>query len=89
MGGYNLDNDETQVGLGLNYMLFPKISVGATENLLIAACKAKGRTILSNCAIEPEVKDLCNFLIKLGCKIKWLDKRKIQIDGVKNLKNIN
>ena len=68
---------------------FPKISVGATENLLIAACKAKGRTILSNCAIEPEVKDLCNFLIKLGCKIKWLDKRKIQIDGVKNLKNIN
>ena len=68
---------------------FPKISVGATENLLIAACKAKGRTILSNCAIEPEVKDLSNFLIKLGCKIKWLGKRKIQIDGVKNLKEIN
>ena len=68
---------------------FPKVSVGATENLIIAACKAKGRTILSNCAIEPEVKDLCNFLIKLGCKIKWLGKRKVQIDGVKNLKDIN
>ena len=68
---------------------FPKISVGATENLIIAACKAKGRTILSNCAIEPEVKDLSNFLIKLGCKIKWLGKRKVQIDGVKNLKDIN
>ena len=68
---------------------FPKISVGATENLLIAACKAKGRTILSNCAIEPEIKDLSNFLMKLGCKIKWLGKRKIQIDGVKNLKEIN
>ena len=68
---------------------FPRISVGATENLLIAACKAKGRTILSNCAIEPEVKDLFDFLIKLGCKIKWLGKRKMQIDGVKNLKNIN
>ena len=68
---------------------FPKVSVGATENLIIAACKAKGRTILSNCAIEPEVKDLSNFLIKLGCKIKWLGKRKVQIDGVKNLKNIN
>ena len=68
---------------------FPKVSVGATENLIIAACKAKGRTILSNCAIEPEVKDLSNFLIKLGCKIKWLGKRKIQIDGVKNLKDIN
>ena len=68
---------------------FPKVSVGATENLIIAACKAKGRTILSNCAIEPEIKDLSNFLIKLGCKIKWLGKRKVQIDGVKNLKDIN
>ena len=68
---------------------FPKVSVGATENLIIAACKAKGRTILSNCAIEPEVKDLSNFLIKLGCKIKWIGKRKVQIDGVKNLKDIN
>ena len=68
---------------------FPKVSVGATENLIIAACKAKGRTILSNCAIEPEVKDLSNFLIKLGCKIKWLGKRKVQIDGVKNLKDIS
>ena len=65
---------------------FPIISVGATENLLIAACKAKGRTILSNCAIEPEVKDLSNFLIKIGCKIKWIGKRKIQIDGVKEYK---
>ena len=68
---------------------FQKISVGATENLLIAAVKAKGRTVLSNCAIEPEVKDLCNFLIKLGGKIKWIGKRKIQIDGVKKLKDIN
>ena len=68
---------------------FQKISVGATENLLIAAVKARGRTILNNCAIEPEVKDLCNFLIKLGGKIKWIGKRKIQIDGVKKLKDIN
>ena len=68
---------------------FKKISVGATENLLIAAVKARGRTILNNCAIEPEVKDLCNFLIKLGGKIKWIGKRKIQIDGVKKLKDIN
>ena len=40
---------------------FPKISVGATENLIIAASLAKGTTILSNCAIEPEIKDLVNF----------------------------
>ena len=39
---------------------FTKISVGATENLIIAACFAKGTTILDNCAIEPEVKDLIN-----------------------------
>ena len=76
-------------GLKGTKISFPKVSVGATENLIIAACKAKGRTILSNCAIEPEVKDLSNFLIKVGCKIKWLGKRKVQIDGVKNLKDIN
>ena len=76
-------------GLKGTKISFPKVSVGATENLIIAACKAKGRTILSNCAIEPEIKDLSNFLIKLGCKIKWLGKRKVQIDGVKNLKDIN
>ena len=79
----------TNNGLKGAKISFPKVSVGATENLIIAACKAKGRTILSNCAIEPEVKDLSNFLIKLGCKIKWLGKRKVQIDGVKNLKNIS
>jgi UDP-N-acetylglucosamine 1-carboxyvinyltransferase len=64
---------------------FPKISVGATENLIIAACLAKGKTILSNCAIEPEIKDLANFLIKLGCDIKWIAKRTIRIKGVNNL----
>jgi UDP-N-acetylglucosamine 1-carboxyvinyltransferase len=64
---------------------FPKISVGATENLIIAACLAKGKTTLSNCAIEPEIKDLVNFLIKLGCNIKWIAKRTIRIKGVKNL----
>ena len=48
---------------------FPKISVGATENLIIAASRAEGETILSNCAIEPEIKDLINFLNKMGCKI--------------------
>ncbi len=65
---------------------FNKISVGATENLLIAACTAQGRTILNNCACEPEIKDLVNFLNKMGSKIKWMSKRKIQIDGVNELK---
>ena len=64
---------------------FPKISVGATENLIIAACLAKGETILSNCAIEPEIKDLVNFLIKMGCNIKWLTKRSLKIIGVNEI----
>ena len=45
---------------------FPKISVGATENTLIASCFAKGKTKLRNCAIEPEIIDLINFLKKAG-----------------------
>ena len=68
---------------------FPKISVGATENLIIASCLAKGKTILSNCAIEPEIKDLVNFLIKMGCNIKWTTKRTVKIEGVNNLNEIN
>jgi len=68
---------------------FKKISVGATENLIIAAARAEGETILSNCAIEPEIQDLINFLNKMGCKIKWIDKRKIRILGVKIFKKIN
>ena len=65
---------------------FSKISVGATENLIIAASLAKGTTILSNCAIEPEIKDLVNFLIKMGCDIKWISKRSLKIFGVSKLK---
>ena len=64
---------------------FPKISVGATENLIIAASFAKGTTILNNCAIEPEIKDLVNFLVKLGCNITWTSKRSIKIVGVKKV----
>ena len=64
---------------------FPKISVGATENSIIAACLAKGETILKNCAIEPEIKDLTNFLISGGAKIKWIGKRTCRIIGVDSL----
>ncbi len=72
-------------GLKGNKIKFKKISVGATENLIIAACFAKGTTILSNCAIEPEIKDLVNFLNKMGCNIKWTSKRKIKIVGVNEI----
>ena len=75
-------------GLIGNKITFPKISVGATENAMMAACLAKGKTILNNCACEPEIKDLGRFLIKMGCKIKWLEKRKIEINGVTSLKTL-
>ena len=73
-------------GLIGNVIKFTKISVGATENLIIAASLAKGKTILKNCAIEPEIGDLINFLRKIGCNIKWTGKRTVTIIGVKKLK---
>ena len=63
---------------------FPNISVGATENLIIAASLAKGKTILKNCAIEPEIKDLTKFLNSAGAKIKWSG-RTCLINGVNSL----
>ena len=57
---------EAKQGLKGATIKFPSISVGATENALLAASKASGKTILKNCAIEPEIKDLINFLKKLG-----------------------
>ena len=67
---------------------FSKISVGATENSIIASTFAKGETILKNCAIEPEIKDLTNFLNLAGANIKWIGKRTARIIGVNNLKKI-
>ena len=61
---------------------FPKVSVGATENVLIAACFAYGETKLRNCALEPEIEDLINFLKKIGCKIKKVGKRSIDVLGI-------
>tara|TARA_Y100001970_G_C14164143_1_gene820273 strand:+ start:77 stop:1348 length:1272 start_codon:yes stop_codon:yes gene_type:complete len=67
---------------------FPKISVGATEQLIMSAVLANGRTILKNCAIEPEIKDLTSFLKSAGANIKWIGKRTCQIIGVSSLKEI-
>ena len=62
---------ETKKGLKGSTIKFPSISVGATENALLAAFNAKGKTILKNCAIEPEIRVLISFLIKLGANIKF------------------
>ena len=63
---------------------FPKISVGATENSIIAACLARGKTILKNCALEPEIKDLTQFLNNAGANIIWSG-RTCKIIGVNSL----
>ncbi len=68
---------------------FPSISVGATENAIIAATYASGTTYLSNCACEPEIKNLTDFLKKMGANIFWSGKRKIKIIGNKKLNSAN
>ena len=77
---------EAKQGLKGTTIKFPSISVGATENALLAAFNAQGKTILKNCAIEPEIKDLISFLKKLGANI-ILKSRKIIISKTK-MKNL-
>lgn len=66
------------------YLDFP--SVGATENILMAACLAEGSTIIENASVEPEVVDLANFLIMAGADIKGAGTDTIKITGVDELK---
>ena len=60
-------------------------SVGATENIIIASSLAKGRTIITNAAVEPEILDLIKFLQKMGAIIELSTDRKITIEGVDKL----
>ena len=80
---------EAKKGLNGTKIRFPSISVGATENALLAAYGANGKTVLNNCAIEPEILDLISFLKKLGSRIK-VNGRKIVIKGkTQSKKKIN
>jgi len=74
-------------GLKGSTIKFPSISVGATENAILAAVSAKGKTIISNCAIEPEIQDMILFLNKIGCDINFIGKRKISIIGTNKFKD--
>ncbi|HEY5561812.1 MAG TPA: UDP-N-acetylglucosamine 1-carboxyvinyltransferase [Clostridiaceae bacterium] len=69
------------------YLDFP--SVGATENIMMAATLAEGDTIIENAAIEPEIEDLSIFLCKMGGKIEGAGTDTIKITGVKELKGTN
>ena len=73
-------------GLKGSFIKFPSISVGATENAILAAVSAKGKTIISNSATEPEIQDMVLFLQKIGCDINFIGKRKILINGVTQFK---
>ena len=64
---------------------FPVVSVGATENALMAAVLATGRTQLFNAAREPEIVDLCNLLVAMGAKIEGIGSSHLIIDGVEGL----
>ena len=68
-----------------NHIPLPFPSVGATENIIMASSIAKGKTIIENAAMEPEILDLTNCLNKMGAKIKIHNGGIIKIEGVKKL----
>jgi len=72
-------------GLKGGRVVFPQISVGATENLLMAACLAKGESVLENAAMEPEVIDLANCLVSMGARIEGIGSNAITVQGVDRL----
>ena len=62
---------------------------GATENAILTSCLAEGTTVINNAAREPEIIDLQNFLNKMGAKIKGAGSSHIEIEGVKQLKDVS
>ena len=64
---------------------FPKITVTGTENILTAAVLAEGETVLENCALEPEIADLAELLVKMGAKIQGAGTPTIRVQGVPKL----
>src|SRR5262245_12378199 len=67
-------------------ILFDKITVTGTENLMMAAALAEGKTILENCACEPEVVDLAEMLNRMGARIDGAGTPTITVEGVRELK---
>ncbi|MCB8876219.1 UDP-N-acetylglucosamine 1-carboxyvinyltransferase [Acidisoma silvae] len=66
-------------------IIFPMVSVGATENLLMAASLADGQTVLRNAAREPEIIDLCHCLVAMGARIGGIGTGELVIEGVERL----
>jgi len=72
-------------GLTGAHIVFPMVTVGGTENLLMAASLAKGTTVLANAAREPEVGDLAHCLVAMGAKIEGIGTDTLTIQGVERL----
>ena len=85
-GGYILAEAKRLIGCKI-VLDFP--SVGATGNILMAASTARGKTIISNAAREPEISQLCRYLNKMGANISGIGTTKLVIDGVEKLNASN
>ena len=72
-------------GLKGGRIVFPVVSVGATENAVMAAVLAKGETVIDNAAREPEITDLCNCLIAMGAEIEGVGTERLVIHGRRKL----
>lgn len=82
-GGYVVAN--APKGLTGGRVVFPRVSVGATHVIMMAAALAKGETVIENAAREPEVTDVADCLIKMGAKIEGAGTATIRIEGVDGL----
>ncbi|MGD9638251.1 MAG: UDP-N-acetylglucosamine 1-carboxyvinyltransferase [Alphaproteobacteria bacterium] len=76
---------EAPNGLTGAKIIFPKVTVGGTENILMAATLAKGTTVITNAAQEPEITDLADCLIAMGAKIEGAGTSTIRVEGVDSL----
>lgn len=92
--GININKNYGNITCSCDKILGEKIdlefpSVGATENTILASCLGEGKTTITNAAREPEIIDLQNFLNKMGAKIQGAGSSKIEIEGVKKLRDIS
>lgn len=79
VGGYVLA--KAPGGLRGSHIIFPKVSVGATQNVLLAAALAKGETVIENAAREPEIGDVATLLVKMGVLIEGIGTSTLKIQG--------
>ncbi|MDD9879030.1 MAG: UDP-N-acetylglucosamine 1-carboxyvinyltransferase [Magnetovibrio sp.] len=75
-------NAQAPKGLKGGHVVFPMVTVGGTENILMAAVLADGETVIGNAAREPEVADLANCLVAMGAKIEGIGTDTLKVEGV-------